>query len=213
MDEPPPTPGQKDSENTAPPSTGRKNRRSAVYFYLLILFGAAFLLLLLAYFVQQRSSENTISDLQESMNLSRKELLDEIKNLKEQNDALSKDLNTYHEGYSYWMERYEETRREANDLWDQNADAQQALYSWQSFWELERYYQAGDLENCAVLLILQEMGQYSYRAPDTTRQAEIVRAVIDAGILDKYYYTHTWQYNDLLDAYFSNKRAAGAEGY
>ena len=86
-----PDPVQKSSGNDAP-RTGRERRSSAVYLYLLILFGAAFLMLLLAYFVQRRGSENTISDLQDSMNLSRQELLAEIRKLEEQNVALKDQL-------------------------------------------------------------------------------------------------------------------------
>ena len=187
----------KNSEDAAPSPTGRKNRRSAVYLYLLILFGAAFLMLLLAYFVQQRSSKTAISDLRESMNLSREELLDEIRELKEQNAALNDDL-------ARWQERYEEKDGEVLDLWNQSYDAQERLYSWTSFWELEQYYQAGDLIGCAAVLIIQSQGHFSYHTPDAARERyeEIVQAVIDAGILDKDYYLHPTNYNDVLSAFF-----------
>lgn len=67
-----------------------KNKRSSVYIYLLILFGAAFLMLLLAYFVQQRNSETTISDLRDSMNLSRAELLEQVETLEREKGDLEK---------------------------------------------------------------------------------------------------------------------------
>ena len=76
-------------ESATPPG---KNKRSSVYIYLLILFGAAFLMLLLAYFVQQRNSESAISDLRDSMNLSRTELLAEVETLKEDNESLQQDI-------------------------------------------------------------------------------------------------------------------------
>ena len=34
---------------------------------------------------------------------------------------------------------------------------------------------------------------------------EIVRAVIDSGILDEKYYAHPWEYNDLLEAYYAEQ--------
>ena len=76
QEEPSPPPAE---EEQKPPE---KNKRSSVYIYLLILFGAAFMMLLLAYFVQQRNSETAISDLRNSMNLSRTELMEQIETLK-----------------------------------------------------------------------------------------------------------------------------------
>ena len=78
-----------EKDSTTPPG---KNKRSSVYIYLLILFGAAFLMLLLAYFVQQRNSESAISDLRDSMNLSRTELLAEVETLKADNESLQQDI-------------------------------------------------------------------------------------------------------------------------
>ena len=205
----PSAPRQEPSGEAAHPAS-RRSQRSAVYLYLLVLFGAAFLMLLLAYFVQQRNSEDTISDLRDSMNLSRKELLDEIKDLEDQKDALSEELQRWKDGwkddFAQWQKLYEEKVQEANDLWDQNSAAQEELYSWRSFWTLEKFYQAGDYQSCAALLILQEQGQYTYRTPDGAQlwYDEIVQAVIDAGILDEYYYVHPTDYSDLLDAYYSN---------
>ena len=88
----PPSPGGDGAAPEAAPAPERKNRRSAVYIYLLILFGAAFLMLLLAYFVQQRSNETTISDLRDSINLSRKDLMAQIADLEERNGLLSEDV-------------------------------------------------------------------------------------------------------------------------
>lgn len=205
----PSAPKQEPSGEAVHPAN-RRNKRSAVYLYLLVLFGAAFLMLLLAYFVQQRSSEDAISDLRDSMNLSRKELLDEIKDLEEQKDALSEELQRWKDGwkddFAQWQKLYEEKVQEANDLWDQNSAAQEELYSWQSFWALELCYQAGDYERCAALLILQTQGQYTYRTPGSAqeRYEEIVQAVIDAGILDEDYERHPDDYKDLLRNYYFN---------
>lgn len=189
----------------------RRHRRSAVYLYLLVMFGAAFLMLLLAYFVQRRSSEDAISNLRDSMNLSRQELLDQIGALEEKNTSLTEDneaLSEWNKQLSgelaQWQERYEEQVQEANDLQYQIDDAWDELYSWQSFWELEQYYQARDYESCAAVIILQRQSQYTYRAPDPARQEEITQAVIDAGVLDRDMPVSEG-YNDLLDAYFSSK--------
>lgn len=80
---PPSSPGPEEKKRSTP-----ANKRTSVYRYLLVLFGAAFVLLLLAYFIQQRSSETAISDLRDTMNLSRAELMEEIDGLKEEKAAL-----------------------------------------------------------------------------------------------------------------------------
>ena len=216
-----PAPRRENSGQTASPAD-RKHRRSAVYLYLLILLGAALLMLLLAYFVQRRNSENTISDLHNSMNLSRAGLLAEILELEDRNAALEEANAALEEGnaglistiYSLNDELvqlhtlYTEKDVESRDLWYQVYADQEALYSWASFWELERCYQAGDLQSCAAVLILQGQGEFPYNTPVGTeaRQAEIVRAVIDTGILDENRHPYPGRYTDtdLLDAYFSN---------
>ena len=195
-------PTREDGGEAAPPAN-RKNRCSAVYLYLVILFGAAFLLLLLAYFIQQRSSETAISDLRESMTLSREGLLAEIRGLEEQNRALSEELDVWKEDLFWMQEHYEEKRQEADDLWNEYCNSQEELYSWASFWMLESYYHQENLEACAGMLLMQEQGQYTYRAPDKARQAETIQAVIGAGILDENYKLHPERYEDLLEAYIS----------
>ena len=213
--ETPPSPRQEDSGAAAPPAN-KKNRRSAVYLYLLILFGAAFFMLLLAYFIQQRSNESTISDLKDSMNLSRQELLDEIRALEEENEGLTGIIDRMSGDLIQWQERYEEKEQEVTDLRNQYYDRQEELYySWTSFWELEQFYQAGDYESCAAVLILQRQSQIPYYTPKVAleRYEEIVRAVIDAGILEEDYYNYPDNYNDLLDAYFAEHPVlSGEEG-
>lgn len=192
-DETGPIPGPAESDGNAPPPE-RKNKRSAVCFYLMILFGAAFLITLLACFVQQRSSESAINDLRESMNLSREELLAEIRRLEDRRDTLLEEnkrlKNTYstlHTEIAQWREQYEEKEQEANDLQSQIDDAWDELYSWRSFWTPEKFYQAGDYQSCAAVIISQRQGPPVYQAPIVVqeRYAEILQALIGAGILDQ----------------------------
>lgn len=114
------TPSASQREDASP--AARKNRRSAVYLYLLILFGAAFMMLLLAYFVQQRNSETTISDLRNTMNLSREELMDEIRDLEKKNSALEAALRSSEAGIA-------QRDQEIGDLRDQ-ADSYDRYVAW-----------------------------------------------------------------------------------
>lgn len=200
-----------DSPNAAP-RADRRHRTSAVYLYLVILFGAAFLMLLLAYFIQQRSSEDAISGLRDSMNLSRQQLLDEIQELEDKNAELEGQNIWLEDGYnrligelSDWQERYEEQVQLADGLREQYYAARQSSYAWQTFWILEQSYQSGDYESCAALLLLIAQGEYAYfhTAPDSDRDlfVEIAQAVIDEGILDENYRAHISDYEGLIDSY------------
>lgn len=102
-------------------------------------------------------------------------------------------------------EEYAQSVEEKERFAQEYDEAQEELYAWSSFWELEQFYQAGDLENCAAVLIMLEIsGQYTYCTPDAAQErfAEIVQAVVDKGILDEYYKYHPWNYNDLLDTHY-----------
>ena len=110
------------------PKKSRKNRRSAVYLYLLILFGMAFLMLLLAYFIQQRSSTDAISDMQD---LSRAELWVQIRALKEQNEAPDKEPDRLNAGRQAYEE---EVQGEIRRLGQGYSDALEKLYGRSSFW-------------------------------------------------------------------------------
>ena len=187
----------------AAPAANRKSRQSAVYLYLLILFGAAFLMLLLAYFVQQRSNESAISDLRDSMSLSRNELMVQIRELEDQNTTLSGDLDRLNGELTRLRQRYDEQVQDANFRQHQFEVAQAQLYAWDSFWMLEQFYQLENYEACGAVLLMQALGQYSYSAPNGAerRQEEIVKAVITAGVLDEDYLLHPQDYQNLLNAY------------
>lgn len=117
--EPSPTPPEVGAKPAAPPKPAK---RSSVYLYLLVLFGAAFMMLLLAYFVQQRSSETTISDLRDSMNLSRAELMEEIDGLKEEKEALETQLQSMEDDQKKaqeWRDFLEERNRMLDDQYSE----------------------------------------------------------------------------------------------
>lgn len=136
-------------KTTTPPPNPEPNRHSSVYGYLLVLFSAAFVLLLLAYFIQQRSNENAISGLRDSMNLSRAELMEEIDALKEKKAALEEELAQLQEerdGLEQQRDQLQEQWYEAASL---SANQEKELQSWYRFWALEADYLAKDYEACA----------------------------------------------------------------
>ena len=201
-DETPPAPGQEDSGGAMRPAK-KNNRRSTVYLYLLILFGAAFLMLLLAYFVQRRSNESAISYLQDSMNLSREQLLDEIRELEAQNGELGEELDRLTGELSDLQERYGKKTHEADDLFDQYTLALARLSGWENFWALEQSYQAEDYEACVALILLADMSEYGCLPPSqeiSERREEIIQALVDRGFLPEDRHDIS-DYEDLINAY------------
>lgn len=147
-DEEPPkeNPEQKKSEepNASPP-----NKPSSVYRYLLVMFGAAFVLLLLAYFIQQRNSETTISDLRDTMNMSRAELMEEIDGLKEKKAALEDETARLQEERDELDAQLKELHEQWYEAASLSANQEKELQSWYRFWGLEADYLAKDYEACA----------------------------------------------------------------
>lgn len=121
-----PAPPPEDQAPPPPPEDGKEapspNKRTAVYRYLLVLFGAAFILLLLAYFIQQRSSETAISDLRDSMNLSRAELMEEIDGLREENEQHKATIQELEEDKAQ-AEEERDTLEEENQTYSQMVES------------------------------------------------------------------------------------------
>ena len=221
-DDPPETaPSAPKAENGAGTArtADRKDKRTAVYFCLMLLFSAAFLMLLPAYFVQRRSSEAAISELRDSMNLSREGLLFEISAnetritaLNEENKALRAQLDRLDEKnarlnreLTKWLPQYDTASPEAIDaFFDNYYAAQDELSAWSTFWELEQNYQAGNYESCAALLLMEG---FSCQIPESAaeRHDEIVQAVVSQGLLDEIYYLHVSDYEDLISAYLNRQ--------
>ena len=197
-----PPASQRDSGEAAPPAN-KKSRRSAVYLYLLILFGAAFLMLLLAYFVQQRSNESTISDLRDSMNLSRQELLDEIRDLEGQLAESRDQYDKLEQQYNQLTEFNNRLRGSLDEATDSRQEALYGLYLWEVFWDLEQYYQAKDYERCIAPIFVLQTAQADWPPNEgvAARELEIFDQLILRGYLDRDYRSHLEDYADLISAY------------
>ena len=204
--ETPPTLQQEESGAAAPPAN-KKNRRSAVYLYLLILFGAAFFMLLLAYFVQQRSNESTISDLRDSMNLSREELLDEIRELEDRLTESKDQYDKLEQQYNRLTELNNRLSKSLDEATDSRQEALYKLYLWEVFWDLERYYQAKDYESCIAPIFILQSAQTDWppNADEAVRELEIYDQLILKGYLDSDYRSHLEDYADLINAYSALK--------
>ena len=192
-------------ESGTPPD--RKNKRSAVYLYLLILFGAAFLMLLLAYFIQQRSSKSTISDLKDSMNLSREQLLEQIRELEDQLAESSSQYDKLERQYDQLTEENKRLSASLDEAVDSHQDALHSLYLWEVFWDLDQYYQAKDYESCIAPIFILQTAQTDWppNVGVAVRELEILDYLILNGYLDSDYQSHLKDYADLMNAYTAQK--------
>lgn len=140
--------------------TPKKNKRSSFFIYLAVLFGAAFLMLLLAYFVQQRNNQTTITGLQDSWNLSREELVEEIAKLKEEKTGLEAQIAQL-EGQ---LKQEQEHSQEFQTLFDgaRSSAAHLEYYltrrseAMELFWQLDRAYTQRQNQRCRELMELLE---------------------------------------------------------
>lgn len=137
-------PQDAEEEKKPSPPAAKPNRRSAVYLYLLVLFGAAFLMLLLAYFIQQRSSENAISDLRDTMNLSRAELMEQIDTLKEDKAKLTDTLTEQSEQLTQRQMEYEVMEQNWHAVMEQYGELANRSAHQNVLIYLEQFNRAGD---------------------------------------------------------------------
>lgn len=194
----------RETDTEAPSDVSREtdkkpSRKSAVYLYLLVLFGAAFLMLLLAYFIQQRNNAEAIDGLQDSWNLSREELVEEIAKLKEEKEQWQAD--TQASGAALREER--EKRRQAEEAAGYNAQTA-ARYSSEkqaanTLAYLERFCAERDWLMAAVVVEdCDRLFNEKNKAFDPDNQANFVQAA---------------RYLELRETVFGNAGCMVTEGY
>ena len=117
-------------------------------------------MLLLAYFVQQRNNQTTITGLQDSWNLSREELVEEIAKLEEEKAGLEAQIAQL-EGQ---LKQEQEHSQEFQTLFDgaRSSAAHLEYYLTQRseamelFWQLDRAYTQRQNQRCRELMELLE---------------------------------------------------------
>lgn len=184
---PQPSPeGAPDASRETPSPAQGKNKRSSFFVYLAVLFGAAFLMLLLAYFVQRRNNETAYSDLQNTMNLSRGELMEEIRGLEEEKQGLEEQTDQLQEERDALEKQLDELQEQHAKLLDDFSDQYKKVEGWLNFWELEERFLSRDYETCAnVLQTLANSGSLNLPDSDSAlaRMREICDILIERGYL------------------------------
>lgn len=145
-------------------------KKNGVALYLVVLFAAAFLMLLLAYFMQQRTNEETIGSLTESITS-----IESLNNVLNENRQLREEL-----------EQLETTLAQQNEqleaLEEQTQTMQATIASWDTFYQVDSLYRAKDYSDCAEKIqSLYAAGAVSIPLPAVERFEDIERALNKKG--------------------------------
>lgn len=147
----------------------RPRKKVSVMSYLAILFAAAFLLLLLSYFMQQRSSEQTISGLQDSVSglqssvsalQSVENLIANNQKLQEENDALQQQV----EQLQGELQTAVNTAQKNQELLSESGEHLIAM-DW--LWRIQRAWSRGSKGECRDLVDQFEATGLPSSLPDT----------------------------------------------
>lgn len=147
MSSEPKRPEEEQSPSPAETSKPPIKSNTGIGRYLAILFAAAFLLLLLAYFMQQRTNQETLGSLKESITS-----IESLNDLVKENQALHEEIDALEDAYELLendVSKLEQAYQEAQASAD---TAQVELVNWSVFWEAEELYCAEDYEACAEVV-------------------------------------------------------------
>lgn len=136
---------QRQADRTKPGS------KRSVLIYLVVLFAAAFVLLLMSYFMQQRSNEETIDGLKQSMSSmqSAQEIYEENIALREQLEQLEEQVQAQ-QNQNNGLERGNSLLQAENDALKRSTQA----LDW--FWQINEAYVRG--RSALARQLIEEMG-------------------------------------------------------
>lgn len=160
----------------------KPHKKVSVMSYLAILFFAAFFLLLLSYFMQQRTSEQTISGLQDSVSA-----MQSVENLIEDNKALHQRVDEMQAELDELTRNNTSLDNDRRTQAELNAKLQDQLTAMDWLWRIQRAYSRGSRSDCRALVDQFEASKLASSLPD----------IVLAGVVGP---SPAEQYAALLDA-------------
>lgn len=112
--------------------------KRSVLMYLVILFAAAFILLLLSYFMQQRSNEETIDGLKQSVSA-----IQSAQEAYEENAALKEQLEELEDQVQAQQSKLNQLELQAQSLQQQAESLEQTAQAMDWFWQINEAYVRG----------------------------------------------------------------------
>lgn len=181
---------EENKECPRPTDRPRKSRRQSVTGYLLILFAAAFVLLLLSYFMQQRSNEETIDGLKQSMSA-----IQSAQQVYEKNVALTEQVANLNLSLSQLSTQMKAAQTENAQLAQQIAQLQQeiddltrATQALDWFWQINEAYVRG--RDTLARELIETMG------------SDLPQYLPKESITDNYRFSPYDRYKEIYDALY-----------
>lgn len=134
----------------------RPNSKRSVLTYMLIMFGAALVLLLLAYMMQQRSNEETLNGLQQSVSAiqSAQDLYEENGELKDKVSALENQIEEMEDQIRLMQDKIDRQAAQNEAQQQQTEDLKKATQALDWFWQINEAYVRGRYTQCRELITL-----------------------------------------------------------
>ncbi len=141
----------------------RPKKTVSVVGYLAILFAAAFLLLLLSYFMQQRSNEQAISGLKDSVNS-----FQSVETLMDTNQRLIQESAALNDQAEALEQRVAALEREQLAAQQTKERLEKELKAMDWFWRIQRAYSRGKKSEAKDLIAQFEATGLSVSLPQTS---------------------------------------------
>ncbi len=125
----------------------KPGKSNHVMNYLVILFAAAFLLMLLSYFMQQRTNQEAMEGLKQSVST-----MSSWTEVVAQNEALEEQVADLERQLAGAQAALTETQQQAGDLQGKLADSRETIYAMDKLLELQRLYDAKQYKAARALL-------------------------------------------------------------
>lgn len=167
---------QHDAEHAKP------HKKVSIMGYLAILFAAAFLLLLLSYFMQQRSSQEAISGLSNSVSA-----MQSVEKIIENNEELQGQVKDLNEELGQLKDQVNALRQSNQSLETSSEMQGKQLTAMDWLWRIQRAYSRGSKSDARTLVDAFEASGFSGYLPNTSASgidgpspAEQYDALLDA---------------------------------
>lgn len=125
----------------------KPGKSNHVMNYLVILFAAAFLLMLLSYFMQQRTNQEAMEGLKQSVST-----MSSWTEVVAQNEALEEQVADLERQLADAQAALTETQQQAGDLQGKLADSRETIYAMDKLLELQQLYDAKQYKAARALL-------------------------------------------------------------
>lgn len=137
------------AQDSAPAPATPDSRKKPVFLYILILFTVAFALILVSFIMHQRSNQQVLGELQNSVNV-----IEQLQDALDENAQLQKELNDTQKE----LEKAQAALEKAQSDDETGADAAAGQAAMELLYTLQQEYSAGRYDRCQAVIAELEAG-------------------------------------------------------